>query len=186
MKKFFMTVSAMAVVGLLLPAAASAKSKTTSHVIQDNKVAFVWVDNKAHVENTVVVGANTGGNTQRKNQGEVKMTTGDATATATVTNRVNNVKVNLTQGCNECDGVSVKSEEEHGGIIVSGNDVAGVGVKNLACVENTVMVGANTGGNTQTKNHSGEEGDASMTTGDATATANVKNAVNFATVTVQQ
>lgn len=188
MKKILTLLVVIAGLALLVPAGASAKGKKGKDVnvaVTGNSLVAVVQVNTAHVINMVTVGASTGGNSQNKITGEAKITTGDATAKATVVNNVNTSDVTIKQGCDGCGSGEVATVEGEG-VVVSNNDLALVGVFNGACIINGVMVGADTGDNSQSKIGGGTGGDPVINSGDAKAVGSVENNVNDVSIKINQ
>lgn len=157
--------------------------------------AVVETNNEASIENNVSADADSGNNVAQGSDGSV-VVTGDASASATVVNQVNQNYVNQDQflfvfrvhgtwngsvlGLPESfvynggmGGGVISSENSGGGTGVDGDTTYGINTTNTATIVNNVDVSASTGGNTATGNES-----SGIATGDAYAGANVVNVVN--------
>jgi hypothetical protein len=141
----------------------------------------VFQSNKADIKNDVTAKSESGDNTAKDNTGgDVSIKTGDATTSVTISNTANANSAQVGGGDSQGGAVSLKilgnGEKSRntidldlgGGVIVSQG--------NNADVKNEVDAKASTGDNSAKDNTGGES---SITTGDATTTVGVDNAVNF-------
>ena len=154
-------------------------SVNTANVSNDNKTS-VFQDNLANIENNVKVDANTGNNTANSNTGgDVRITTGNATATADVSNLANANIASVGGG----DGTGTISARIIGNGAGSINTIALTDTRsvtvvqdNIADISNDVDVKANTGDNVASSNTGG---DVTIDTGNATANATIDNVANL-------
>jgi hypothetical protein len=160
----------------------------------------VETNNHADVDNDLDVIANTGDNEiegdHQKNHnrceedecgggaaGDMTINTGDADASADVTNRVNRTTVNASMPDMDFGDVGNMDtgKNSENCVDVDMHNSLEVETNNHADVDNDIYVKANTGYNSI---ESSGRGDATITTGDATASASVVNEVNTTSVTV--
>ncbi|RJR29622.1 hypothetical protein C4564_02020 [Candidatus Microgenomates bacterium] len=158
-------------------------------------------DNSATLDNNLNASANSGANSASKNVGNSSIKTGDAVASGTITNMVNNnlsgvtvsefnviedyvgdLELDFEANCVlGCDGQSVNIENNN-----NGEDSINTGEVNSAVsdelfqtneivLENNLTLEANTGENAANKNTGG---DTSIETGDATVVGNILNILN--------
>lgn len=135
-------------------------------------------DNTASTTNAAAAAASTGGNAAQTGGGSASVSTGNAYASANIINVVNTNLVNSTglfDFLNEffSGGINLDTPDLNG---LFGQGGAGGNLSlsnnNAATTQNSVTVSASTGGN------SASGGSASVTTGNAYASANVVNVVN--------
>lgn len=160
------------------------------------------VHNDADIFNHLFVDANTGDNEVKdngggdrgdnwdrhddnengNNGGEVRLETGDAEAMASVTNRANMATVSV--GAPENSSIDAMNSDtgrnSHNEIRFEESNKVDVDIQNDADITNCINVSANTGYNSVKDN----SGDVRVATGNATATVDVTNEVNTATVSV--
>lgn len=180
--------SALAVFALVVtPAdAAVTQSNTDTGALSKNvnklKVAVKNIfkkKNKATISNVVVATGNTGGNNQNKNTNGGSLTTGNVSATVTLSNTANQGD---DCGCPTAEPPVVDLDQSNSNTGFNSDNVNKVTaklvdkttIKNVANLNNVVVADGNTGDNDQNKNTT--VGD--MTTGDVTATISVTNTAN--------
>lgn len=169
-----------------------------------NESEFEWenetdvdVNNRADIDNEIEAWLNTGENEANFNracgecdeEGEASdpsITTGNASATVSVTNHVNEAKVHVVapevdlediNWGNSTTGAYSRNESE-----VKIKNETDVDVNNCADVDNDVDLHVNTGRNEAKFNTGGE---VNITTGNASANVSVSNTVNSANVSVK-
>jgi uncharacterized repeat protein (TIGR01451 family) len=151
-------------------------------------------DNNADIENNVDADANTGANTIAENGGDGVVATGEANSIVNVVDIVNTNIVgdnwfflminnmgswtgNILHWNDELDGYQTVFSyvfESLGGLFETSSGALTVHNTNEANIQNDVTVGANTGDNTA----EGNDGDTTVSTGDALAWVNIFNFIN--------
>lgn len=170
------------------------------------------VDNDADIFNEIFARVNTGDNEVEDNEDDVDLETGDASAEVAIENDVNHTMIEVGGGCcpdlSEIDWEEMRGDDcdnnhnnggckdhgrncngNHNGNNHNGNNGTSfnwendteIDVDNDANVRNEVNLNVNTGDNEVEDN----EGDVSVSTGNASAEVSVTNVVNHTGVTVK-
>jgi hypothetical protein len=174
----------------LTPVMAATTSNDTTGAESDNN-ATVSVNNDASilqqntltVKNNISVSSNTGGNTASKNTGDGTVSSGDASAGASVSNVGNTNALSVSGGMGgdpTSASNSTTGAESHNDAKVDVNNNIDLTQKNDANVNNNVDIKAETGNNSADKN----TGDGSVTSGDADVDVMVKNDLNKNTLDI--
>jgi hypothetical protein len=150
---------------------------------QNTNNTFVNVNQSANINNNILVKSNTGDNNAKRNNGDVRIDTGDIFTRINLLNGPLNVsKVKVSSGSNidlvlkiagnGVSSINTINNTRINNIIVNEN--------NLANIINDVVSKLNTGGNDASKN----TGDVAIKTGDISTTVSISNMANVNEVVI--
>jgi hypothetical protein len=147
----------------------------------------VETENDADIFNGVLAGLNTGFNEAEDNEdGDVSISTGNASASVDIENVANHTEVSVATPANNWSDMEAGNwntgRNSENNVTVEHKKEVSVETNNDAHVTNLVGISANTGFNEASDN---EDGNVSITTGNASANVSISNNLNRTSVTVK-